>query len=315
MHTLLILSRHARDYRALVEAARLPDLAIVATSEPFEAVANAASFDLAFGEPSLLRQVVPAMTALRWVQATWAGVEPLLDPALRRDYILTNARGVFGEQMSEYVFAYALAHERRIFARDASQRAGRWDPEPPTWLRGKQIGLLGVGTIGAALARTAKHFGMRVKGYTRASEDSADVDQYFHGPLTDVSASFGSELDYLVSVMPDTSQTRHLVDAALLRALPPRCIFINPGRGGVVDEVALTAALQDGRLAGAVLDVFDTEPLPTDHLFWRLPNVRITSHTAALSAPSDIAPLFIDNYRRLLRGEPLQHRVDFERGY
>lgn len=315
MHTLLILSRHARDYRELIELARLPDLAIVATSEPFEAVANAASFDLAFGEPSLLRHVVPAMTALRWVQATWAGVEPLLDPALRRDYILTNARGVFGEQMSEYVFAYALAHERRIFARDASQRAGRWDPEPPTRLRGKQIGLLGVGTIGSALARTAKHFGMRVKGYTRASEDSADVDQYFHGPLTDVSASFGSELDYLVSVMPDTSQTRHLVDAALLRALPPRCIFINPGRGGVVDEVALTAALQDGRLAGAVLDVFDTEPLPTDHLFWRLPNVRITSHTAALSAPSDIAPLFIDNYRRLLRGEPLQHRVDFERGY
>ncbi len=315
MHTLLILSRHARDYRELIELARLPDLAIVVTSEPFEAVANAASFDLAFGEPSLLRHVVPAMTALRWVQATWAGVEPLLDPALRRDYILTNARGVFGEQMSEYVFAYALAHERRIFARDASQRAGRWDPEPPTRLRGKQIGLLGVGTIGAALARTAKHFGMRVKGYTRASEDSADVDQYFHGPLTDVSASFGSELDYLVSVMPDTSQTRHLVDAALLRALPPRCIFINPGRGGVVDEVALTAALQDGRLAGAVLDVFDTEPLPTDHLFWRLPNVRITSHTAALSAPSDIAPLFIDNYRRLLRGEPLRHRVDFERGY
>ncbi len=312
---LLILSRHARDYRALIEAAHLPDLVLVATSEPSAAMADAASFELAFGEPSLLRQVMPALTGVRWVQSTWAGVEPLLDPALRRDYILTNARGVFGEQMSEYVFAYALAHERKILAKDASQRAGRWDPEPPTRLRGKQIGLLGVGTIGAALARTAKHFGMRVKGYTRASEDSADVDEYFHGPLTGVSASFGSGLDYLVSVMPDTAQTRHLVGAALLRALPSRCVFINPGRGGVVDEVALAAALRGGRLAGAVLDVFDTEPLPVDHIFWRLPNVRITSHTAALSAPPDIAPLLIENYRRLLRGEPLQHRVDFARGY
>ena len=92
-------------------------------------------------------------------------------------------------------------------------------------------------------------------------------------------------------------------------------MFVNPGRGGVVDEAALVAALQEGRLAGAVLDVFETEPLPADHVFWCTPNVILTSHTAALSAPPDIAPLFIDNYRRLLRGEPLQHRVVFERGY
>jgi phosphoglycerate dehydrogenase-like enzyme len=315
MHTLLILSRFARDYQALVESAQLPDLAVTSTSESAEAGANAASFDLAFGEPSLLRQVMPALTAVRWVQSTWAGVEPLLDPALRRDYTLTNARGVFGSQMSEYVFAYVLARERKIVDKQKSQAAGRWDPAPPTRLRGKQMGLLGVGTIGAALARTAKHFGMRVKGYTRASEDSADVDQYFHGPLADVAAAFASDLDYLVSVLPDTASTRHVIGRALLRALPPRAVFVNPGRGGAVDEAALAAALQDGRLAGAVLDVFDTEPLPADHVFWRLPNVIITSHTAALSAPADIAPIFIDNYRRLLRGEPLRYRVDFERGY
>jgi phosphoglycerate dehydrogenase-like enzyme len=217
--------------------------------------------------------------------------------------------------MSEYVFAYLLAHERRIFDKQASQADGRWDPTPPTRLRGKRIGLLGVGTIGAALARTAKHFGMAVNGYTRVSEDSIDVDRYFHGPLAEVGAAFAADLDYLVSVMPDTRATRHLIDAALLRALPPRAVFVNPGRGGVVDEAALADALQESRLAGAVLDVFETEPLPADHVFWRLPNVLITSHTAALSAPPDIAPIFIDNYRRLLRSEPLQYRVDFERGY
>ena len=128
-------------------------------------------------------------------------------------------------------------------------------------------------------------------------------------------AAFAADLDYLVCVMPDTTATRQIVDDRLLRALPPRAVFVNPGRGGVVDEAALAAALQDGRLAGAVLDVFAQEPLPPDHVFWRLPNVLITSHTAALSAPADIAPIFIDNYRRLLRGEPLRYRVDFERGY
>ena len=315
MHSLLILSRLARDYHVLIESAHLPDLAITSTTDPADAATNAAAFDLAFGDPALLRRVMPALTAVRWVQSTWAGVEPLLDPALRRDYVLTNARGVFGAQMSEYVFAYLLARERKIFEKQASQAAGRWDAAPPTRLRGKQLGLLGVGTIGAALARTAKHFGMRVKGYTRVSEDSADVDEYFHGPLADVAAAFASDLDYLVSVMPGTAATRHLVDAALLRALPRRAVFVNPGRGGVVDEAALAAALRDGRIAGAVLDVFESEPLPAGHVFWRQPNVLITSHTAALSAPSDIAPIFIDNYRRLLRGEPLQYRVDFERGY
>lgn len=315
MHRLLVLSRLAREYSEIVEAAHLPDLSITASTEFSADAPGADAFDLAFGDPARLAPALPALTGVRWIQSTWAGVEPLLNPALRRDYILTNARGVFGPQMSEYVFAYLLAHERKLFEKQAFQMAGRWDTTPPTRLRGKQLGLLGVGTIGADLARTAKHFGLRVKGYTRSSEASADVDEYFHGSLADVGAAFGSELDYLVSVMPDTAATRHVVDEALLRALPARAVFVNPGRGSVVDEVALAAALQEGRLAGAVLDVFQNEPLPADHVFWRLSNVHITAHTAALSAPPDIAPIFIDNYRRLLSGEPLRYRVDFAQGY
>src|SRR3989442_3287402 len=294
MHRLLILSRHARDYHRLVEAAHFSDLDIISISDPVDA-ARASDCDIALGEPSLLRGALSHLPALRWVQATWAGVEPLLDPALRRDYALTNARGVFGALMSEYVFGYMLAHERLMFEKLAAQQAGRWDPKPPGTLRGKQIGLLGVGSIGAALAATAKHFGMRVKGYTRGSEGCADVDAYFHG---DDRIAFANDLDYLVSVMPNTAGTRRLVDAVLLAALPPRAVFINPGRGSVVDERALADALQSGRLAGAVLDVFEQEPLPADHVFWRTPNVLITSHTAALSVPEDIAPVFVDNYRR-----------------
>jgi phosphoglycerate dehydrogenase-like enzyme len=303
LHRLLILSKHADPYRSLIEEARLPDL---------EITRDESACDLAFGEPSLIAPALARLTNVRWVQSTWAGVEPLLDPALRRDYILTNARGVFGGLMSEYVFGYMLARERRLIEKYRSQQERRWDPAPTGTLRGKQIGLLGVGTIGAALARTAKHFGMRVKGYTRASEASAHVDAYFHG---DDRIAFARDLDYLVSITPDTAKTRRLVDAALLEALPPRAVFINPGRGSVVDEEALAEALAARRIAGAVLDVFDCEPLPPGHVFWTLPNVIITSHTAALSYPADIAPIFIENYRRYAAGEPLRYRVDFEAGY
>jgi phosphoglycerate dehydrogenase-like enzyme len=310
--SLLILSRHARDYERLVAAADLPDLDITATDNPADVADCAARFDLALGEPSLLRHLLPTLTKLRWLQATWAGVEPLLDPSLRRDYTLTNARGVFGGLMSEYVFAYLLAHERHVIDKYRAQLEHRWDATPHGTLRGKQIGLLGVGTIGAAIARTAKHFAMRVKGYTRESETSPDVDAYFHG---DRLREFAADLDYLVAVMPATARTRHLVDEEFLRALPPRAVFVNPGRGGLVDEPALAAALEEGRLAAAVLDVFQQEPLPPDHVFWRTKNLLITSHTAALSIPEDIAPVFIDNYRRFVRGEPLLHRVDFEQEY
>ena len=302
MHRLLILSRHADAYRRLIDAERLPDLEIVSSDD----------CDVALGEPSLIAPAIGRLSSITWVQSTWAGVEPLLDPALRRDYVLTNARGVFGGLMSEYVFGYLLAHERMIFRKHAAQQEGRWDAAPPGTLKGKQIGLLGVGSIGAALARTAKHFGMRVKGYTRSSEGCADVDEYFHGAER---IAFARDLDYLVSIVPNTSGTRRLVDAELLAALPPRAVFVNPGRGAAVDESALADALQSRRLACAVLDVFQHEPLPPDHVLWRTPNVLITSHTAALSAPEDIAPVFIDNYRRFAAGQPLRHRVDFEAGY
>ena len=302
MHRLLILSRHADAYRRLIDAERLPDFEIVSSDD----------CDVVLGEPSLIAPAIGRLSSITWVQSTWAGVEPLLDPALRRDYVLTNARGVFGGLMSEYVFGYLLAHERMIFRKHAAQQEGRWDAAPPGTLKGKQIGLLGVGSIGAALARTAKHFGMRVKGYTRSSEGCADVDEYFHGAER---IAFARDLDYLVCIVPNTSGTRRLVDAELLAALPPRAVFVNPGRGAAVDESALADALQSRRLACAVLDVFQHEPLPPDHVLWRTPNVLITSHTAALSAPEDIAPVFIDNYRRFAAGQPLRHRVDFEAGY
>jgi phosphoglycerate dehydrogenase-like enzyme len=260
----------------------------------------------------LIRPVLARLLHLKWVQTDWAGVEPLLAPELRRDYILTNARGVFGRLMAEYVLGYLLLHERRMLERFAAQQQHRWDATLAGTLQGKTIGLLGVGSIGAEVARAAKGFGMRVRGYTRSSEDCPAVDAYYHGSALH---EFASSLDFLVSILPTTARTTGLIDAELLAQLPAHALLMNVGRGSTLDEAALCAALRGGKLARAVLDVFREEPLPEDHPFWTTPNLLITSHTAAPSFPDDLARLFIENYRLYLAGQPLQYRVDFERGY
>lgn len=214
--------------------------------------------------------------------------------------------------MSEYIFGYLLAHERQIFQRFADQQAKRWNDENAGVLYGKTIGLLGVGSIGAEVAKTAKFFNMNVRGYTQKSEVSADVDQYFH--RNDI-LKFANGLDYLVSILPNTKETRKIVNADVLNALPTHALFISVGRGSAVDESALMSALTQNKIAGAVLDVFEKEPLPQDHPFWTTPNLLMTFHTSAPSLPEDIAKLFIENYKLFNEGKPLKFQVDFEKGY
>ena len=214
--------------------------------------------------------------------------------------------------MSEYILGYLLAYERRIFQRLEDQKNKRWDDSDTGTLRGKTIGLLGVGSIGAEVARTAKFFGMTVHGYTFSSETSSDVDKYYHG--NDL-LEFATGLDYLVNILPNTKDTRKIINDELLNVLPSRALVINVGRGPAVDESALLEALHQNKIAGAVLDVFEKEPLPKDHPFWTTPNLLITFHTAAPSLPEDIAKIFIENYKLFIEGKPLKYQVDFEKGY
>lgn len=304
MHKLAILSDLAEQYRAVIEKENLPDLTIESTPGPYT--------DILLGSPHLMKKTLASLPALSWVQSTSAGVELLMDSSLRRDYVLTNARNVFGRLMSEYIFGYLLAHERQIFQRFADQQAKRWNDENAGVLYGKTIGLLGVGSIGAEVAKTAKFFNMNVRGYTQKSEVSADVDQYFH--RNDI-LKFANGLDYLVSILPNTKETRKIVNADVLNALPTHALFISVGRGSAVDESALMSALTQNKIAGAVLDVFEKEPLPQDHPFWTTPNLLMTFHTSAPSLPEDIAKLFIENYKLFNEGKPLKFQVDFEKGY
>ena len=327
MPRLLILSHNSDEYLNLLRRANLPNLDIV--TEP-------ADCDIALGEPSRIREALPNLPNLRWAQSIWAGVEPLLAASQRRDYILTNARGVFGELMSEFVFGYLLLHEKKMLERYRAQQSRQWDDSDAGRLRGRTLGLLGVGSIGAHLASTAKHFGMTVRGYTRESEASTHVNRYYHPASTalpglDMPAAaqstvaplsangnltaFATGLDYLVCVLPKTKDTNKIVDANLFETLPPHAIFINVGRGNAVDESALIDALNQNKIASAVLDVFEQEPLPQDHPFWETPNLLLTFHTAAISYPEDIVKLFIENYLLYTKGKPLKYQVDFERGY
>jgi phosphoglycerate dehydrogenase-like enzyme len=318
MHKLLILSQDEDKYRSLIEEARLDNLEL--TTQP------ASTVNIVLGEPGRIKAALAALPALSWAQSIWAGVEPLLDPAVRRDYILTNARGVFGGLMSEYVIGYMLMHERRILQKLEAQKINLWDDTDTGTLRGKTIGLLGVGSIGAELALTAKFFGMSVCGYTRGSEASTHVDTYYHPPPESDSLlsvqeqafpfqSFAKGLDYLVNILPNTNNTRKIINADLFNALPSHALFINVGRGSTVDESALIEALNQNKIAGAVLDVFEQEPLPKDHPFWMIPNLLMTFHTAAPSLPEDIANIFTENYILFNQGQPLKYQVDFERGY
>src|SRR5262245_49433614 len=189
MPNLLILTSEANEYVRLVESANLPELQITSSYD---------DCDIILGEPRLIRDALRLLSTPKWIQSIYAGVESLMDSSLRRDYALTNARGVFGELMSEYVLGYLLAHEKKIFKRLEAQQANRWDRFESGWLRGKTLGLLGVGSIGAHVAGVAKAFGMQVWGYTRGSETSELVDRYFHGEEL---LRFVAGLDYLVVVL------------------------------------------------------------------------------------------------------------------
>jgi len=300
----MILTAEKDTYSTTLKSRNLPELDIISGPSP--------ECDIILGEPSLIREKLAELPKLKWAQSIWAGVEPLIDPSLRRDYILTNARGVFGQLMSEYVFTYLLAHERKITHLLHLQKERHWDDSNLGSLRGKTIGLLGVGSIGMEVARTAKFFGMNVHGYTKESKASPHVDKYFHG---DGLLNFVKGLDYLVNILPNTNDTRKIINNEILNTLPSHSLFINAGRGSAVDETALIEVLNDNKIAGAVLDVFEKEPLPKDHPFWITPNLIMTFHTAAPSLPEDIINLFVENYKLYLANQPLKYQVDFEKGY
>jgi phosphoglycerate dehydrogenase-like enzyme len=271
----------------------------------------------AWGKPhEPFGEILRRAPRLRWLHSTGAGVEHLLVPELvARPIVLTNSRGLYADSIAEYALALMLAHAKRLPETFAAQREHHWAPGPTHDLVGSTLVVVGLGSIGAALARRARALGLRVLGVRRGGRPAASLAERVYG--VDDLASALPQANYLAICCPETAETRGLIGARELALLPPGAFLVNVARGSVVDEAALIAALRSGHLGGAGLDVYATEPLPPTSPLWDLPNVIVSPHQSGMAIGWDARAirLFLENTDRFLTGRRLRNVVPKQRGY
>jgi phosphoglycerate dehydrogenase-like enzyme len=270
-------------------------------------------YDFPRGHVRDLTKVAPK---LRWVQASMAGAGEVSEKAglLETDIAVTTASGVYSGPLAEFVLMAMLQHAKNL-DRLRRDRAGKiWRQAHTSTLEGKTLCIVGMGSIGRAIAEKARPFGMRISGVKRTvgEEDPARThadEIYPTGHLRDAL----SGADYVALTLPGTPETRHLVDAEAIDSMRKGAYLANVGRGTVVDERALVEALREGHLSGAALDVFEVEPLPPESPLWELENVIVSPHATDM-VPEVInvrqTDLFCENLRRYLDGDPLLNVLD-----
>ena len=302
--------------------ARFPQIEFVHATSDEERARGLAACDAAY--TWILRAAEFANAPkLRWLHTSAVAVETLCLPELfAKGVVVSNTRGVQAVPIAEHALAVVLALSKQLPLVLAHQRNAHWaqndfrGAQLPWLLRGRTLGLIGVGTIGAEIASRARAFGMRVVALRRRTGQAAvpAVDQMF-GP--EQLAAFLSQTDVLVIAAPLTPQTLGLIGAAQIAALPTGAVIVNVGRAKIVDTDALIAALHSGHLGGASLDVYPQEPLPPDHPLWACPNVILTPHTSGFRQGhwEEVVELFAENLARFERGELPKFRVEPELGY
>jgi len=319
-HHLLVLGNPAARHLKLLS--RLPaGTSVTVTSDAGVAAAQAARTTAVLcdmGQADVLEGLLGQAPQLRWVHSLSAGVETLLFPGLlAHPLTLTNGRGMFKRSLAEFVIAGCLFFAKDMRRLRASQAKGAWDPFYMQELHGRTLAIVGYGEIGRAAAGLAKAFGMRVLAYRRRPELSrADplVDRvYGHGELPEMIA----QADYLCAAAPNVPSATGLIGAPEFAAMKPGLVIINVGRGPTIVESELIAALQSGRIRGAALDVFDTEPLPAGHPLYSLDNVLMSPHCAdRVEGWLDMAmSVFLENYDHFVAGRALVNVVDKQAGY
>ncbi len=241
--------------------------------------------------------------SLRWIQGFGAGVDELLRlPSLAPEVIVTSMAGLSAGAVAEAALSALLMQFRRVPDAVRNQDARRWAPLVSRLLTGATVGIVGLGAIGAALAQRCRAMGMRVVGFSATTGERPDFDAvYARGSL----AERAGECDALVLCAALSPETRHVVNAAVLKAMKPGAVLVNVARGDLIDEPALLAALHAGTLGGVALDVFATEPLPADHPLWAESRVSITAHSAGRydRYVADAAGVFAANALRYAAGD------------
>jgi D-2-hydroxyacid dehydrogenase (NADP+) len=272
---------------------------------------------------SIRPEQVKAAKKLRWIHSPAAAVHTLIFPELiNSDIQITNAREVHGPVVAEHVIALIFALAKKIPDAVRLQQKHEWGQQR-MWdelprvreIAGATVGLIGLGSIGRAVTQKAKALGMRVIATREHPEKGSEGADAVYRPAQ-INEIF-RQADYAVLAAPITAATTALANAERLALMKPDACLINVGRGALVDETALAAALREKRIGGAALDVFPKEPLPPESPLWDLPNLLITPHTAALTDKiwERHYALFSENLRRYLRREPLLGLVDKHRGY
>ena len=254
---------------------------------------------------------------LRWIQTASAGVERLLQHDIPSHVQITNARGMHAGPIGEWVLGFILMHAKQLPVALANQRAQRWQRYAVTNLRGATVGVVGLGAIGAEVARLAAAFGARVVAIRRSAVPGAtapNCDALY--PLTELDRLL-AESDYVVLAVPLTPQTRNFIGAHELAEMKPGSVLVNIARGAIMDWQAMLAALRDRQIGAVYTDVTVPEPLPDGDPAWTTPNLFITPHNSG-TFPNErdvAAQIFVDNVQRYLHGEPLENLVDPARGY
>jgi glyoxylate/hydroxypyruvate reductase A len=251
-------------------------------------------------------------TRARAVLGLWAGVEQIVgNPTLTQPLLRMIDDVGLTEGMVEWVVGHVLRHHLGM-DRHITCAPGDWVQTCPPLARDRQVCVLGLGALGSACAKALAGLNFQVSGWARSKKAIGGV-ACFHGEAGLAQALAGAEI--VVLLLPQTPDTANLFDAARLASLRAGAVILNPGRGGLIDDAALLAALDTGQIGHATLDVFRTEPLPTDHPFWAHPRVTVTPHIASTTRPATAAACIADSIARVERGERLPNLVDRARGY
>ena len=320
-NTVLVLANPTDTQLAMLQ--ELPPETSLAVGNSVEAFERAApDADVIFnwgGSRELLREVFAMAPQVRWVHSKAAGLDTMLFPALIESPVpLTNGSGVFSQSLGEFVLAAVLYFAKDFRRMVRNQMAGRWEQFDVVEVTGQTVGIVGYGDIGRAAATRLRAMGLRILAVRRQGPSLYNVD-----PLVDRIYSPDRRLemiarcDYVVAAAPLTAGTRGLIGEAEFAAMKPNAVVINVGRGPVIDEAAMVRALTEGRIKGAGLDVFDQEPLPEGHPFYRLENVLLSPHCADHTADwqEQAMRFFLQQFDRYRTGEPLLNVVNKELGY
>ncbi|MGB7279800.1 MAG: D-2-hydroxyacid dehydrogenase [Pseudolabrys sp.] len=307
MPNVLILTEVQEAMRARYKAMlleRFPQLTINVVGHHSDVDPYIADVDILLCfSPPMADHVVRDASKLKWIQALGTGVDNIVDlPSLGKEVVVTNVRGIHGAPVSEATIAFMLSLARDMPRSVRAQEQSKWERWPSALLAGKTVGILGVGLIAEYLAPICKTFGMTVVGISGSPRETRHFDRMAH--RNDLTKVVG-DLDFLVVLTPLSAETRNIVGEKVFAAMKPTAYLVNVARGGVVDEPALIAALEAGKIAGAGLDVFSQEPLPSDNPLWKTKNLTIFSHLGGYSQGYEdrAMPTIAGNMGKFLAGD------------